>query len=223
MSLALFFAQHVSNARTFIFRSLRLSVGILLWFDVCWRYGVVRLGWCGILMQAEALVPQPAFETCWAKNKASDISWSIFIQLGNILIICRRQPLFGIQVTNLPQIHVALRWTRKSREVSPYFCTLWALQMFSVNVTRREECSILLNIIHIAQAATAAWYKTTKALISDSFFMLSKISKRWLVLLCPFVRPFVCPHVTTWIPLGGSSYFDILGFFENVLRKFVSH
>jgi len=25
---------------------------------VCWRYGVVRLGWCGIVMQAEALVPQ---------------------------------------------------------------------------------------------------------------------------------------------------------------------
>ena len=55
MSLALFFAQHVSNAGTFIFRSLRLCVGILLWFHVCWRYGVVRLGWCGILMQAEAL------------------------------------------------------------------------------------------------------------------------------------------------------------------------
>ena len=56
MSLALFFAQHVSNASVFIFRSLRLCVGILLWFDLCWRYGVVRLGWCGILMQAEALV-----------------------------------------------------------------------------------------------------------------------------------------------------------------------
>jgi len=58
MSLALFFAQHVSSASTF-FRSLRLCVNILLWFDVCWRYGVVRLGWCGILIQAEALVPQP--------------------------------------------------------------------------------------------------------------------------------------------------------------------
>ena len=34
MSLALFFAQPVSNASTFIFRSLRLCVGILLWFDV---------------------------------------------------------------------------------------------------------------------------------------------------------------------------------------------
>ena len=56
MSLALFFAQHFSNASTFIFRSLRLCVGILLRFDVCWRYSVVRLGWCGILMQAEALV-----------------------------------------------------------------------------------------------------------------------------------------------------------------------
>jgi len=50
MSLALFFAQHVSNVSTFIFRSLRLCVGILLWFGVCWRYGVVRLGWCGVLM-----------------------------------------------------------------------------------------------------------------------------------------------------------------------------
>jgi len=55
MSLALFFAQHVSNASTFIFRSLQLCVAILLWFDVCWCYGVVRLGCCGILMQAEAL------------------------------------------------------------------------------------------------------------------------------------------------------------------------
>ena len=76
MSLALFFAPHVSNASTFIFRSLRLCVGILLWFDVCWCYGVVRLGWCGILMQAEACLSIPthsrkllkmnvlAFETC---------------------------------------------------------------------------------------------------------------------------------------------------------------
>jgi len=42
MSLALFFAQHVLNASTFIFRSLRLCVGILLWFDVYWRYGYVN-------------------------------------------------------------------------------------------------------------------------------------------------------------------------------------
>jgi len=29
---------------------------VFLWFDVCWCYGVVRLGWSGILMQAEALL-----------------------------------------------------------------------------------------------------------------------------------------------------------------------
>jgi len=28
----------------------------LLWFDVCWSYVVVWLGWCGIRMQAEALL-----------------------------------------------------------------------------------------------------------------------------------------------------------------------
>ena len=44
MLLALFSAQHVSNASTLIFRSFRLCVGVLLWFDVCWRHGVVRLG-----------------------------------------------------------------------------------------------------------------------------------------------------------------------------------
>jgi len=37
-----------------------ISRVVLLWFGVCWCYGVVRLGWCGILMQAEALVLQHA-------------------------------------------------------------------------------------------------------------------------------------------------------------------
>ena len=36
-----------------------ISWVVLLWFDVCWCYGVVRLGWYGILMQAEAVL-QPA-------------------------------------------------------------------------------------------------------------------------------------------------------------------
>jgi len=53
--ISLFTAQRVSNISTSIFRSLRLICGfiscvVLLWFDVCWCYGVVRLGWCGILM-----------------------------------------------------------------------------------------------------------------------------------------------------------------------------
>ena len=68
MSLALIFHYLLLN----IFRMLVhpsagafdllwiLSWVVLLWFDVCWCYGVVRLGWCGILMQAEALVLQPA-------------------------------------------------------------------------------------------------------------------------------------------------------------------
>jgi len=31
---------------------------MLFWFDVCWCYVVVWLGWCGIRTQAEALVFQ---------------------------------------------------------------------------------------------------------------------------------------------------------------------
>jgi len=63
--ISLFNAQHVSDVNTSILRNLRLicwaiSWVVLLWFDVCWCYVVVWLGWCGIRMQAEALVPQPA-------------------------------------------------------------------------------------------------------------------------------------------------------------------
>ena len=59
--------QHVSDVNTSILRSLWLicwviSWVVLLWYDVCWSYVVVRLGWCGIRMQAEALVLQPASE-----------------------------------------------------------------------------------------------------------------------------------------------------------------
>ena len=65
--ISLLNAQHVSDVSTSILRSLRLmcwviSWVLLLWFDVCWCYVVVWLWWCGIRMQAEALVPQPAYE-----------------------------------------------------------------------------------------------------------------------------------------------------------------
>ena len=63
--ISLFSAQHVSDVNTSILGSFRLirwviSWLVLLWFDVCWCYVVVWLGWCGIRMQAEALL-QPAY------------------------------------------------------------------------------------------------------------------------------------------------------------------
>jgi len=46
--ISLFNAQHFSNVSTSILRCFRLiywviSCVVLLWFDVCWCYGVVRL------------------------------------------------------------------------------------------------------------------------------------------------------------------------------------
>jgi len=62
--ISLFNAQHISDVNTSILRGLRLicwviSWVVLLWYDVCWCYVLVWLGWCGIRMQAEALVLQP--------------------------------------------------------------------------------------------------------------------------------------------------------------------
>ena len=60
--ISLFHAQHVSDVNTSILRSLRLiwwviSWVVLFWFDVCWCYVEVWLGWCGIWTQAEAVHP----------------------------------------------------------------------------------------------------------------------------------------------------------------------
>ena len=74
--ITLFNAQHVSDVNTPILRSLQLiwwviSWVVLLWYNACWCYVVVRLGWCGIRMDVLTS------ETCWASNKvikkASDI------------------------------------------------------------------------------------------------------------------------------------------------------
>jgi len=59
--ISLFTAQHVSDVNTSILRSLWLicwviSWVVLLWYDACWCYVVVWLLWCGIRMQAEALL-----------------------------------------------------------------------------------------------------------------------------------------------------------------------
>jgi len=102
--ISLFNAQHVSDVNTSILRSLRLICWViswvaLLWFDACWCYVVVWLGWCGIRMQSNATheVTQQISrkllrmdvlksETCWALNngikKQVTSSWSLFIQLS---------------------------------------------------------------------------------------------------------------------------------------------
>ena len=59
--ISLFNAQHVSDFSTSNLRRLRFMCWVISWvvslcYDVCWCYGVVRLVWCVILMQAEALL-----------------------------------------------------------------------------------------------------------------------------------------------------------------------
>ena len=70
MSLALLFHYlmlnmfrmliHPSSGACDLFDELFHGLYVLLWFDVCWCYVVVWLGWCGIRMQSEAVL-QPAY------------------------------------------------------------------------------------------------------------------------------------------------------------------
>jgi hypothetical protein len=85
--ISLFNAQHVSDVNTSILRSLRLICWVipwvvLLWYDVCWCYGVVWLGWCGIRMQAEALHWTVHHFDSWIKRDQLDVTW-FFILLFN--------------------------------------------------------------------------------------------------------------------------------------------
>ena len=122
--ISLFTAQHVTDVNISILRSLRficwvISWVVLFWIDVCWCYVVVWLGWCGIRMQAEAVL-QPASnqsnttheithqinrkllrmdvltsEACWAVNneiiKQVTSSWSLFIHLSGRYVALQRK------------------------------------------------------------------------------------------------------------------------------------
>ena len=84
--ISLFNAQHVSDVNTSILRSLWLicwviSWVVLLWFDVCWCYGVVRQGWCGILIQAEALVLSVFFPSKYSLFHNSNVFVSCIIHI----------------------------------------------------------------------------------------------------------------------------------------------
>jgi hypothetical protein len=66
--ISLFSAQHVSDINTSILRSLRVIYGViswdvLLWYDACWCYVVVWMGWCGIRIQASACIRTPHHTT----------------------------------------------------------------------------------------------------------------------------------------------------------------
>jgi len=66
--ISLFNAQHVSDVNTSIIRSLRLICWViswvaLLWFDVCWCYVVVWLGWCGVVSGYHTTPAKPQLNT----------------------------------------------------------------------------------------------------------------------------------------------------------------
>jgi hypothetical protein len=89
--ISLFNAQRVSDVNKSILRSLRLicwviSWVVLLWYDVCWCYGVVWLGWCGIRMQAEAEADATCFIiSLFNAQYVSDVNTSI---LRSLRVIC---------------------------------------------------------------------------------------------------------------------------------------
>ena len=79
MSLVLLFHYLLLNMFRMLVQELATYCGfiswvVLFWIDVCWCYGVVRLVWCGILMQAEALL-----------QRVSNVSTSIFRSLRLIV------------------------------------------------------------------------------------------------------------------------------------------
>jgi len=97
--VSLFNAQHVSDVNTSILGSLQLicwvmSWVVLLWYDVCWCYVVVWLGWYGIV----CMLKQYIVEHCWALNneikKQVTSSWHLltsapFIQSSTIFNLRR--------------------------------------------------------------------------------------------------------------------------------------
>ena len=97
---SLFNSQHVSNVSTPILRSLRLicwviSWVVLLWYDVCWCYFVVWLGWCGIRMQAEASLFN--YQDDARSNKHKTLSVYYAVLQGRLRVRVKTTALVGAE------------------------------------------------------------------------------------------------------------------------------
>ena len=104
--ISLFTAQHVSNVSL---QELAIYCGfiscvVFLWFDMCWCNRVVRLGWCVILMQAEALKCFTCFIiSLFTARHVSNVSTFIFrsllliVDLSHVLY-CSSSMCVGVTV-----------------------------------------------------------------------------------------------------------------------------
>jgi hypothetical protein len=92
--ISLFNAQQVLDVNTSILRSLWLicwviSCVVLLWFDVCWCYGVVRLGWCFVvsLRGAVILCLLDRASSWWLNKDRPSCCHLFFISLFNVQLV----------------------------------------------------------------------------------------------------------------------------------------
>jgi len=99
--ISLFNAQHVSDVNISILRSLRLicwviSCVVLHWFDVCWYYVVVWLGWCGVVsgcrlkqclsLHPDTTPPQPNHTVTQHTSNQSNTTHEITQQISRKLL-----------------------------------------------------------------------------------------------------------------------------------------
>ena len=125
--ISLFIAQHVSDVNTSILRTLRLicwviSWVLLLWFDVCWCYVVVRLWWCGMV---------------WATTMHMSIlmwcitlGWILLKQTFNIFVLL----VFSIQKRIVTADILVISQRRRLWHDKPmcvYFCKLVSQDVIS--------------------------------------------------------------------------------------------
>ena len=142
--ISLFDAQHVSDVNTSILRSLRLicwviSWIILPWFDVCWCYVVVWLGWCGIRMQAEPAEPP----------RSPDL---------NPLHFYLWEPLksYGIQLQLKTKLHPTNAFLMS---VKPFVTTPGTFQKVRQSMTRHVQARIDLGAGYFEHLLrTVTWY-----------------------------------------------------------------
>ena len=91
--ISLFNAQHVSDVSTSILRSLWLICGViswdlLLWYDGCWCYVMVWLWWCGIRMQAEAVLQDLAtYLWSYFMGCIALVRWVLVLRCGLAVVV----------------------------------------------------------------------------------------------------------------------------------------
>ena len=146
--ISLFNAQHVSGVNTSILRSLRLicwviSWVVLLWFDACWCYVVVWLGWCGIRVAGWSTTSACTADTTPTQSYRISDTHRTKNNTTNVVIQQNSRKLLMMDILMSETCWAHKKWNKIASDIKLVFYSSTVTMMHGpINISIKLSCTL---------------------------------------------------------------------------------